>query len=293
MIEEIPWDNYIEIKTQEINSLKQEIKELESKVSSPMKKSSMSDSSFSSSINAFDSNPQTEPFKDIFFRYATVFKFNEIYIDLTNFKLVFTELNLGGKDVSWKQAELIFYSVSKRSNIDYEKFLKILKQICLQRFKNPDLHKILPLFKIPEKRVDVIDKNILVWREEASSGKVREVISGYEELLRIIYAVYGSKDVKHQQKLVLANLLELFVDCKVVPAVVSKLEVSRVFRAVEYGECLGYEEFLVVFASISILGMGKMGICDSVEAVKRLLDVISENSEFIYTKKNHSNRWID
>jgi hypothetical protein len=277
----LTWENYIEIKEQEISMLEQEIKSLESHLpkSQPLPPETL-----------FESKSQTEKLQEIFTRYASIFNYNELFLNLTNFKLIFTELNLQTKDLTWKKAELIYYSVSKRTNIDFKKFQKILKKLAFERFKSRDLQKLLPLLKIPEKRLDLIDKNFEKWSDEAKSSKIKEVVSGYEELLRIVFAVYGSKDVKYRNLLGLANLIEFYVEFRVVPDFVSKFEVARVFRAFEFKEFLDYEGFLVVFTIVAMMAMVKVGVSDLSEAVSRFLAFLSEKSEDLYNKNNDSSR---
>ena len=167
-----------------------------------------------------------------------------------------------------------------------------MKKIAYQRFKSSDyLDRMAELIKIPQKRLDAIDKNIDQWIEDSKSIRIKELMSSYEELLRIIFSVYCSKEVTYQGKMTISNLLEFCSDCKIVPAIVSHLEVARIFRSIENVECLGYDEFLCVFACIGILGMGKIGIQNSVHAIDKILVIISGNSDFIYNKKNQAARW--
>lgn len=294
---EIPWEQLYETKVQEIRELKGEIDNLKSLCAQsgtgPIvinKKPSLK--SPSELPGDLYSMIYIEKFRDIFFRYATVFSCNENFIDLTHFRLIFNELGLGKKDLNWTKGELIYHSVSKRTNIDFEKFVRLMKKIAYQRFKTTNyLEKLEPLLKIPDKRIDIIDKNIQQWIEDSQIGRVKEVMSSYDELLRVIFSVFSSKSVKHQNRLGLSNLLEFCSDCKIVPAIVSHLEVSRIFHVVEDGESLGYEEFLTTFACIGILGMGKIGIQNTVHAIDKILVILSGNSEFIYNKKNQPPRW--
>lgn len=187
---------------------------------------------------------------------------------------------------------LIYHSVSQRSNIDFEKFVKLMKKLAFQKFKSNDyIVRLESLLKIPEKRIDNIDKNIEQWVEDSKSVMIKELMSSYEELLRIIFSVYCSKELAFQGKVTLANILEFFNDCKIVPAIVSHLEVARVFRSIEDSESLNYDEFLNVFACVGLLGMGKIGIQSPVCAIDKILVIISGNSDFIYTKKVQNSRW--
>ena len=43
------------------------------------------------------------------------------------------------------------------------------------------------LLKNPQKRLDAIDKNIDQWIEDSKSIRIKELMSSYEELLRIIF----------------------------------------------------------------------------------------------------------
>ena len=149
----------------------------------------------------------------------------------------------------------------------------------------------MPLLIIPEKRLDTIDKNIEQWIEDSNSIRIKELMSSYEEFLRTIYSVYCSKEVKFQGKMNLANILEFCIDCKIIPAIVSNLEVARIYRYIEDPEYLDFEKFLNAFACIGILGMGKIGINNPIHAIDKILVIISGNSEFIYTKKNQASRW--
>ena len=282
------WENYIEIKESEIRILEQEILELEqpnynTPESTPIKSEDTS--------NNVESKIYLERLKDIFYRYASIFSYNEIFLNITHFKLFFTELSLGTKDLTWKKAELIYHSISKRSNIDFIKFQKILRKLAFERFKSNDLSKLLHLLKIPEKRLDLIDKNIDIWTEQAKSASVKEVISGFEDLLRIVYSVYGSKDVRIQNLINLPKFLEFCADSKIIPKFVSNIEVARLFRSLEYDGSLSYEQFLQLFSNVSMLAMAKEGITCPVESLKNMLDYLGENSDYLFNKNKESSRW--
>jgi hypothetical protein len=211
---------------------------------------------------------------------------------LSHFRLIFKELNLGGRDLTWKKAELLYHSVCKRSNIDYPKFVKLMKKLAYLKFKSNDcIIKLAPFLKVPEKRRDLIDQNFTTWIEEAKSVQLKEIMNSYEDLLRIIYSVYNSKEVQHKNRMTLSNLLEFCADCKIIPAIVSNLEVARIFHTLETPESLSYEDFLSTFSIIGILGMSKVGIPDPILSISKILVILSENSDFIYTKKRHSDRW--
>ena len=282
------WENYIDIKEQEIKILEQEILELEqpnyeTPESTPKKAED--------ALNNVESKPYLEKLKDIFYRYASIFSSNEIFLNITHFKIFFTELCLGTKDLTWKKAELIYHSISKRSNIDFIKFQKILRKLTFERFKTNDLSKLLHLLKIPEKRLDLIDKNIEIWTEQAKCASVKEVISGFEDLLRIVYSVYGSKDVRIQNLINLPKFLEFCSDSKIIPKFVSNIEVARLFRSLEYDGSLNYEQFLQVFSNVSMLAMAKEGITYPADSLKYMLDYLGENSDYLFNKNKESSRW--
>ena len=106
-MQDIAWEDLYDIKQKEIQELKQEIEQLKSTYSNIQIPSINQGIIKKKSLNTsqqlqkdFYSKFYIEKLRDIFFRYAGVFSYNENLIDLSNFRLIFKELSLGHRDLN-------------------------------------------------------------------------------------------------------------------------------------------------------------------------------------------------
>ena len=176
--------------------------------------------------------------------------------------------------------------------MDFAKFIKLMKKIAYERFKTNDcLEKLAPLLKIPAKRRDFIDENIQKWINQANSIEIKKLMSENEEILRLVYSIYCSKEILNQNKMGLNNMLEFCIDIDIVTGLSSNLDLVRIFRYIENCDGLNFEQFVCALACISIFGMGNIGIHDHFVAIGNVLKSISAYSEFFNKKKYKNSRW--
>jgi hypothetical protein len=224
----------------------------------------------------------------LFIRYATIFHADSSeYLDLTQFRVLNIELDLTSK-LPKSNSDIIYYAVNRRGLLDFWKFTNVMSWVATETF--PSLYpsqalEVLALeLTVPEHRMDIIDYNSHIWRQSLRNNQ--KILGKYRKLLKNTFDAYS---LQKGNEICLTEVLKFYNNSKVIPALVSSWEVSRIFRTVQhpqnFSETLFYKEFEECVALLGIYQSSKEGITSSDTALQNFLNFIYQDPGFLRVKK--------
>lgn len=229
--------------------------------------------------------------RDVFTRYATIMDIDfKGYMDLTQLRLLVSEANLMKYSFHKAKIDLIYSSIRKKGQVNFWKFIKIMKaigKINYPYYKGQDVLQYIALdLNIPSQRMDAIDTNLQAWRSYYNQPEITALIYANKRLLLHLFKVYAKK---RGSSIEIMEFMQMSCDAKIIPKFLSMWEAGRIFRGVQSYECftdsLVYEEFEECCLCLSIYMMEKEIIPDSSQAFTIFCKMIRENNKTFVAKE--------
>lgn len=103
-----------------------------------------------------------------------------------------------------------------------------------------------------------------------------------KKVLEAYFGHYASLDVVSQKSIKLVNFIQMGLDAKFIPGLVTSLETAKIFRLNLPSDCLNdkicYKEYQESIACIGIYGFYKERITNECEALEKMFQLMQERS---------------
>ncbi|CAG9317474.1 unnamed protein product [Blepharisma stoltei] len=232
--------------------------------------------------------------KEIFLKYSSFSDWSQNCITITQFRILVTELNLLSKHFTIKKANLIFHQVCLKGKVDLFKFINLMVEISELNVQGKsiqsNLEALLSNITIPGHRLDYIDINFSNWKQAFESVEIEEILRKNRKLLQFLFIRYSTQELISPKMIKLANMVQLGIDVKFIPGLVTNLETARIFRLVmsvdTVADRISYLEFEQCITYIGIYGFYKERITNECEALEKMLQLMMVNSKNLKIKKS-------